>query len=86
MKSCPGTNWIVQAVSSFEHSIVHGERRVAEMDEVVKAIHEFGLPNDMTNAAANWQRRIAGARINTSKDARATGAKSYTICFVKTIA
>lgn len=74
-KSHPGTDWNAQAAYNFERAIVHGERRAAEMDEVVKTIEDLGLPNDMANATANWQRRIARAGVKAPKDARACGAK-----------
>lgn len=75
MKSHPGTDWDVQAAYNFERSIVHGARRAAEMEEVVKTLSDLGLPQDMANSTILWQRRIAQTGVKAPKDARAVGAK-----------
>lgn len=79
MKSHPGTDWNAQAAYNFERAIVHGERRAAEMDEVVKTIQDLGLPSDMANASAGWQRRIAQTRVEAPQNARAIGAKKVAL-------
>lgn len=75
MKSHPGTDWDGQAAYNFERSIVHGVRRAAEMEEVVKTLSDLGLPQDMTSSTVLWQRRLAQTGVKAPKDARAAGAK-----------
>lgn len=62
-KSHPGSDWDQQAAYNFERSIVHGARRAAEMEEVVKTLADLGLPSGMAQATVDWQRRIAGAGV-----------------------
>jgi len=76
MKSHPGTDWDAQAAYNFERSIVHGVRRAAEMEEVVKTLIDLGLPGDMTSSTVLWQRRIANTGVNAPKNARSVGAKA----------
>lgn len=75
IKSHPGTDWDAQAAYNFERSIVHGVRRAAEMEEVVKTLSDLGLPGDMARSTVLWQRRIAHTGVTAPKDARAAGAK-----------
>lgn len=79
MKSHPGIDWNAQAAYNFERAIVHGERRAAEMDEVVKTIQDLGLPSDMANATAKWQFRIAQIDVDAPQDARAVGARKIAL-------
>ena len=58
-KSHPGTEWPRQAAYNFERSIVHGERRASEMEEVAKTLEDLGLYADMTAGTIRWQRRLA---------------------------
>lgn len=74
-KSHPGTDWDAQAAYNFERSIVHGVRRAAEMEEVVKTLSDLGLPQDMASSTVLWQRRIAQTGVEAPQDARAAGAK-----------
>lgn len=62
-KSHPGIDWPQRAAYNFERSLVHGERRAAEMEEVVKTLSDLGVPNDMAASAVNWQRRIAATAV-----------------------
>ena len=48
-----------RAIYNFERSMKHGVRRAAEMDEVAMMVADFGLPNNLSLAAAHWQRIIA---------------------------
>ena len=48
-----------RAIYNFERSMKHGMRRAAEMDEVAMMVADFGLPNNLSLAAAHWQRMIA---------------------------
>ncbi len=65
MRSHPGTSWPEQSAYNFERSMVHGERRAAEMEEVAKTLADLGLPNRMAAATVDWQRAVgrAGAAI-----------------------
>lgn len=60
-RSHPGTDWKARASYNIERMVAHGERRAEEMEQVAKTIEDMGLPNDMTRAAAEWQKRLAGA-------------------------
>ena len=48
-----------RATYNFERSMTHGVRRAAEMVEVAKMVDDLGLPNDLAQGSANWQRIIA---------------------------
>lgn len=76
MKSHPGTDWIKQPAYNFERSLVHGERRAAEMEEVAKTLVDLKLPNDMANATIDWQRRIARAGAEVPQDDRLENARA----------
>lgn len=56
-----------RAAYNFERSLVHGQRRAAEMDEVAITVAELGLPNGMAAAAAEWQRAVAAAGAGLSE-------------------
>lgn len=71
-----GTDWPVQAVYNLERAMMHGDRRAAEMDEVAKTLTDLGLPDDMTRATADWQRRIAATRIAAPDHTSALDAKT----------
>lgn len=75
MKSHSGTDWDAQSAYNFERSMVHGERRAAEMEEVAKTLRELGLPDDMARATVQWQRRIARTEVAPPQDARAAGVQ-----------
>lgn len=75
MKSHPGMDWIKQPAYNFERSLVHGERRAAEMEEVAKTLVDLKLPNDMANATIDWQRRIARSGAEVPQDDRLENAR-----------
>ena len=75
-KSHPGKDWDAQAAYNFERSIVHGVRRAAEMEEVVKTLADLGLPADMARATVTWQRRIAGLGVEAPVNAEEMGARA----------
>lgn len=75
-KSHPGSDWDGQAAYNFERSLVHGARRAAEMEEVVKTLEELGLPADMARATVTWQCRVAATGVTPPEDARAAGARA----------
>lgn len=68
-----GFDWNRQVAYNFERAMVHGARRAAEMEEVVKTLDDLGLPQDMSRATVLWQRRIAEADVAPAQitDARA---------------
>lgn len=76
MKSHPGTDWDRQAAYNFERSLVHGERRAAEMEEVAKTLEDLHLPADMAAATVRWQRRIATTGVAAPVDRDGTTVRS----------
>ena len=58
-KSDGGRDWAAKASYNFERSMVHGDRRAAEMEEVTRTLQELGLPHEMSSSAITWQRRLA---------------------------
>ena len=72
LKASPNLDMAERAGYNFERSLVHGERRAAEMDEVAKTLADLGLPNAMALATAGWQRKIArtGAAVPDEHDYR----------------
>ncbi len=70
LNASPNLDMAERAGYNFERSLVHGERRAAEMDEVAKTLADLGLPNAMALATADWQRRIArtGAQVPDQHD------------------
>jgi 3-hydroxyisobutyrate dehydrogenase-like beta-hydroxyacid dehydrogenase len=55
----PGIDVPQRAAYNFERSLVHGQRRAAEMDEVARMLRDMGLPNGMSGATADWQRALS---------------------------
>ena len=55
-----------RATYNFERSMTHGVRRAAEMDEVAKMVDDLGLPNDLAQGSAHWQRIIADNTVDRS--------------------
>lgn len=49
----------VRAAYNFERSLIHGQRRAAEMDEVAKMLAAMGLPDAMAKGSATWQRALS---------------------------
>lgn len=72
LNASPNLDVAERAGYNFERSLVHGERRAAEMDEVAKTLADLGLPNAMALATAGWQRKIArtGAAVPDAHDYR----------------
>ena len=48
----------------MERAATHGRRRAAEMREVAKTLQELGLSNDMSQAIAQYQDRIADMKLS----------------------
>jgi len=56
--SWPGTDWAMKADYNLDRMLVHGLRRAAEMDEVVRTLDAIGTGSAMSRAAAQSQRAI----------------------------
>ncbi|WP_172293853.1 NAD(P)-dependent oxidoreductase [Pseudoruegeria sp. HB172150] len=70
----PGVDWDAQMGYNLERAMVHGARRAAEMEEVAKTLTDLGLPDGMTRACVDWQRRLADTSAEPPEDPRAAGA------------
>ena len=66
-----------RAKYNFERSVQHGVRRAAEMDEVAKMIADLGLPNDVAQATAHWQRLIAENTVQNSVSRKGWDLESF---------
>ncbi len=56
--SWPGTDWAAKADYNLDRMMVHGLRRAAEMDEVVKTLDALGTGSAMTRGTVARQRAI----------------------------
>lgn len=56
--SWPGTDWAAKADYNLDRMMLHGLRRAAEMDEVVKTLDALGTGSAMARATAERQRAI----------------------------
>ncbi len=56
--SWPGTDWAAKADYNLERMMVHGLRRAAEMEEVVKTLDALGTGSAMTRGTVERQRAI----------------------------
>jgi 3-hydroxyisobutyrate dehydrogenase-like beta-hydroxyacid dehydrogenase len=56
--SWPGTDWAANADYNLERMMVHGVRRAAEMEEVVKTLDALGTGSAMTRGTVERQRAI----------------------------
>ncbi|MCD2172153.1 NAD(P)-dependent oxidoreductase [Rhizobium sp. C4] len=61
--SDPGIDWEKRSAYNLERMMVHGERRAAEMREVVVTLRELGLPDRMSSAIVDWQAEIAALQL-----------------------
>ncbi|GGB31506.1 6-phosphogluconate dehydrogenase [Sphingomonas metalli] len=61
--SWPGADWAARFDYNLDRMIVHGARRAAEMDEVVRALDALGTGSAMSRATAARQRAIGGRGI-----------------------
>ena len=57
-ESHPDIDWSTQGSYTLERMIVHGERRAAEMHEVVKTLEDLGMPNALSRATVRWHERL----------------------------
>ncbi|MET3762229.1 DUF1932 domain-containing protein [Sphingomonas sp. UYEF23] len=73
--SWPGTDWADKADYNLERMMLHGLRRAAEMEEVVKTLDALGTGSAMTRGTVERQRAIGmlglkpGRRLNDKIDA-----------------
>lgn len=70
----PGWDWDAQATYNFERAMVHGVRRAAEMEEVVKTLADLGLPSTVTEATLGWERKLAAVPVPAPDDPARTDA------------
>ena len=56
--SWPGTDWAAKADYNLDRMMVHGLRRAAEMEEVVKTLDALGTGSAMTRGTVERQRAI----------------------------
>ncbi len=77
--SHPGIKWEAQAAYNFERAMVHGKRRAAEMEEVVRTLTDLGLPSDMASATVHWQQRLAETRVVPPTDPQKSGATAVAL-------
>lgn len=61
--SWPGTDWAAKADYNLERMLAHGERRAAEMEEVVRMLDTLGTGSLMSRAAAQRQRDIGALHL-----------------------
>lgn len=61
--SWPGTDWAEKADYNLDRMMVHGVRRAAEMEEVVKTLDALGTGSAMTRGTVERQRAIGELRI-----------------------
>ncbi len=62
-RSMPEMDWGNRAEYMMERMTTHGIRRASEMREVVKTVHQLGLPAHMARAAVDWQQRAGEMQI-----------------------
>lgn len=55
-----GSDWLARADYNLDRMFLHGTRRAAEMDEVVKTLAALGIDPAMTIATAARQRSVGG--------------------------
>lgn len=57
-RSWPGADWAQRFDYNLERMLRHGDRRAAELTEVVATLEALGTSSDMSRATVEWQRRI----------------------------
>ena len=66
--SDPAIDWPAKAGYCLERMMVHGNRRSAEMREVVATLDDLGLKPRMSAAAADWQAEIGNLGIKSVEE------------------
>lgn len=74
--SDPGIDWNKRGSYNLERMMAHGNRRAAEMAEVVATIEALGLPARMAHAAESWQAAIGAMGLAAGEDDLGTRADS----------
>ena len=67
--SNPDIDWTTQGSYVLERMIVHGERRAAEMREVITTLKDLGMPNAMSMATVRWHERLGDLGLDPGDDA-----------------
>ncbi len=63
-----GIDWLARGAYNLERMMVHGARRAAEMQEVVRCLDDLGLPSRMAIATATWQAELAAFGLKAGPD------------------
>jgi 3-hydroxyisobutyrate dehydrogenase-like beta-hydroxyacid dehydrogenase len=66
--SDPGIDWTRRSSYNLERMMLHGARRAAEMREVAKTLSDYGIPNRLAIAIAEWQDEIASLQLEGGED------------------
>lgn len=66
--SWPGADWGGRADYNLDRMMIHGTRRSAEMEEVVRTLDDLGVGSDMSRGAAAGQARIGALGLKTPPD------------------
>ncbi|WP_298163255.1 NAD(P)-dependent oxidoreductase [Brevundimonas sp.] len=63
--SWPGAHWAARADYNLDRMMVHGSRRSAEMEEVVRTLDDMGVDSDMSRATAVRQAALGAMGLKT---------------------
>ncbi len=63
-----GDEWTQKADYNFDRMMIHGPRRAAEMEEVVKTLEDLGVDALMTRGTVSRQRQIGDLNIKAPAD------------------
>lgn len=74
-----GGDWATKADYSLDRMMVHGTRRAAEMEEVVKTLVALGVEPAMTHGTVSRQREIGGLGIGAASVPEGLAAKLETL-------
>ncbi|WP_257557360.1 NAD(P)-dependent oxidoreductase [Sphingobium sp. CFD-2] len=66
--SWPGTDWAYKADYNLNRMMIHGLRRAAEMEEVVKTLNALGTGSMMTRGTVECQRAIGRLGVASPPD------------------
>ncbi len=66
--SDPGIDWRKRFSYNLERMMAHGARRAAEMREVAQTLSDYGIPNRLAVAIAEWQDEIASLGLAGGED------------------
>ncbi len=77
----PDIDWEQRSKYALSRMIKHGMRRAAEMEEATSCVKSLRLPNQMSRAAADWQRAIAGLHLPLEDSSAEPDAKRILTAF-----